>query len=250
MFGSENDRKLRRLFETPVNVDLKPPKALDQSLMNRFDALYPRKEPVRMTLNSLSVRKFLLASAAVLILGAAACVAPVDMEVDMGRRVTIQYKKAEGAPGPQQIAEAVRGVEGNAKQVEIHAIKHGDDVVVSVDMWGDDLPEGPLADKLKAKLPSLENATIQEQPLISKVRGTLGQKLGHDLLNLDVLDTDDVETARQKLLQQLAASGVQGEVDVQVEGDANHRTVRIRAKQEECDAGSEAIPNAPAPELH
>jgi hypothetical protein len=248
MFGSENDRKLRRLFEPPVKVDLTPPKALEENLMRRFDALYPGKESVRMTLKSLSVRKFLAASAAVLILGAAACVAPVDMEVDMGRRVTIEYKQTEASPGVEQVAQAVRTTAENAKDVQVRAMKKGQDIVVAMDIWGDNLPQGSLGDKIKAKIPSLENAKFQEEILTGQVRGTLGAKLGHDLLNLDVLDTDDVETARLKLMQQLAASGVQGKIDVQVEGDGNERKVRVRVEQEECaDAGTQTNSNAPAP---
>lgn len=190
-------------------------------------------------MKSYVVRKALVLSAAALILGVAACAAPADMDVDVGRRLRIEYDAAAG-PAPEAILEVVRGF-GPLDDVTVQVRKRGGAIAIELDAWGDGLPAGPLAGRLQEALPGLAGASIEEEPLTGKVRGTLGEKLGHDLLDLDVLDAEDVEEARQRLMAELRAQGVGGQVDVQIEDEGGgKRKVKVRVQAEAWDPETEA----------
>src|SRR5262249_8081694 len=101
----------------------------------------------------------------------------------------------------------------------------------------------PLSETLKKALPALASAKITEESLSGKVKSTVGQKLGHDLFDLNIAGEKDKEAIRAKILAQLAAQGVTGKVDVEVEGNGvNEQKVKVKVIQEECE------PGAPPPE--
>ena len=111
-------------------------------------------------------------------------------------------------------------------------------VTIEAEIWGSGPPPGALGERLKEAFVALQDAQIKEEVLHGQVRGTLAKKLGREVLDLDVLDEADVETARQKVLAQLAAQGVRGTVDVKVEGAGGERKVMIRVEQECPDGGA------------
>lgn len=235
MFGSESERKLRRLFKAEVRVRPEHKSELEREILARFEARVPTKERPGMTMiKSVLFRRIAVASAAAVILGVVACSAPADVDVDVGRSVDISYAMADGMPDPREVVEHVKG-QGPFENVTVRVRREGEKVSVHLDVWGSALPEGPLGDGIRKTFPALKDAAITEEDLQGKVRGTLGEKLGHDLLDLDLIDATDVEAARQQVMEQLAASGVQGAVDVKVENEGGKRKIQVRVEREDCD---------------
>jgi hypothetical protein len=99
-------------------------------------------------------------------------------------------------------------------------------------MWGAGPADEPLSGRLTQAFPALAAAQIKEEPLHGKVRGTLGRRIGHEVLDLDLIDRADVETARRQVLAQLQARGVSGQATVEVER-GEHDVVRVRVEQRE-----------------
>jgi hypothetical protein len=104
-----------------------------------------------------------------------------------------------------------------------------------LDLWGSGMGEAPIADQIRKAFPALKGATIEEEKLQGHVRGTVGKKIGHDLFDLDVINTTDVEEARKQVMAQLAAKGIEGAVDVKVEDDGSKRKVMIRVEKQDRD---------------
>ena len=208
-------------------------------------------------MSNVLVRRLITVGAVALVVGAAACVAPAELDVDVGRSVEVRYDAAAVGVEPRAVLDALQAelgeggpderaepAEGAKRDVSFGVRKEGTGVVVRAEIWGTGLPDEPLADKLRKALPALKDAAITEEPLQGSVRGTLGEKIGHDLFNINVADAKDVEEARQQVLKQLAARGIQGKVDVQVEGEGKKRKVMIKVEKEECDPDQEAPSNA------
>lgn len=251
MLGFEVRRKLRRLLGGPAPLRSGHARELEDELMARFDERYPRKEGRGM--RRLWLKKVAVACAAAMLVGAAACAAPADMEVEVGRSITIQTTDNAALPEPDALAEVIRGKgqEGQGPaRVEARIMQapgSGGVATLEVRVWGDDLPEGPAAERIRAAFPALAGAEIKEEALAGTVRGTVGAKLGRELFDLRTLDEEDVEATRQKVMAQLAAQGVEGKVDVQIEDEDGRRKVKVRVEREECPPGEEEAAPAAKP---
>lgn len=252
MLDVEVRRRLRRLFKAPAPLRAEHARELEGELMARFERLYPEEEKVPM--RRLWWRKVLVVAAAAMIVGAAACAAPADMEVVVGRSVSIQVPAGAELPDPEALLAAVRGEkregepgERREQSVEMRVRMENGVRTLQLEVWGGDASRGGVAERIRAAFPALAGAEIREEALEGTVRGTLGEKLGHELLDLDVIDEGDVEEARRQVMAQLAAKGVEGKVDVQIEGGPGERRVKVRVEREECPPGEE--PQA-APEPH
>lgn len=248
MFDFELRRSLGRILAPSTKTRPEHKAALEQKLLEDFEKRHPLEENYKM--KKFGMRKALVVAAAVMLLGIAACAAPAEFEVDVGKRISIELP--EGAPppaNPEAIVNAVQEKEKTA-QVEVRLQMKNGQGVLQIEMWGHGLSKEPVADKIRAAAPELVKAQIHEEMLEAKVRGTLGEKLGHDLLDLDVVDENDVEVAKEQILKQLAEQGVTGKVDVDVQNDGpGKRRVKVRVEQEECEPGQEgAMPQAPAPQ--
>src|SRR5262249_29711494 len=149
MFDSESEARLRRMFNAPGAVRPSGGQELEGRLLAKFDELYPKKEKYRM--KSIVVRRALLASAAALALGVvAACTAPADLDVDVGRSIEIRYDKAPGSPDAQQIVEFLQGkehAEGEMKRVSVHARGDGTTVAIQAEVWDTGAGPEPLSQK-------------------------------------------------------------------------------------------------------
>lgn len=198
------------------------------------------------------LKKVAVACAAAMLVGAAACAAPADMEVEVGRSVTIRTTDSAALPKPDALAEVIRGraEEGGPSRVEarmIQAPESGATATLEVRVWSDDLPEEPAAERIRAAFPALAGAEIKEEALAGTVHGTVGAKLGRELFDLRTLDEEDVEATRQKVMAQLAAQGVEGKVDVQIVNEDGRREVKVRVEREECPPGEEQAAPAAKP---
>lgn len=240
MFDSHQERELAEAF-APKGAPRPNHKAeLERALALAFDAR--DKEPRRKSVKKSRVlRRVIFGAALAAVVGVAACAAPVDVDVELGRSLDVAYAKVDGAPEPKAIVDVVHGA-GQFKEVAVRVEARGGQVNVHMEVWGEDVGEGALTQKLKSSLPALASAKITEAPLNETVRSTLGKKIGHELFDIDILNEKDAETARQKILAELAAKGVQGQVDVDVEQGEGKKKVRIEVRQgsEDCDPPAQA----------
>lgn len=246
MFDFELRRSLGRILAPSTKTRPEHKAALEQKLLEDFEKRHPREENYKM--KKFGMRKVLVVAAALMMLGIAACAAPADIEVDVGKRISIELP--EGAPppaDPEAIMNVVQGSE-KAAQVDMRLQMKNGKGVLEIEMWGTGFSSAPLADKIRAAAPELAKAQIREEMLEGKVHGTLGEKLGHDLLNLDVLDESDVEVAKQQIMKQLAEQGVTGKVDVDVQNAGpGKKMVKVRVQQEDCEPEQEGEKPAPQP---
>jgi hypothetical protein len=222
--------------------------------MDHYDKVVPENNRRRTKVSGVLLRRVALIAAAAVLVGAAACAAaPADLDVEVGRSVEVRYDATAVALEPSAVADAIKTAAGvkeeeeeaaaksegprERKTIGVRVQRRGDFIEVRAEVWGTELSEAPLAEAMTKALPALKGAEIKEEHLQGKVRGTLGEKLGRDLFNMDVLDQSDVETARRQVMEQLAAQGVEGKVDVKIEGEGKKRKVMIRVENEDCDPG-------------
>ncbi len=182
------------------------------------------------------MRKVIVAAAAAALLGAAACVVPADMDVVVGHRVVVRAPEGVAMPGSQRgrrrrprrrAARDARLEQGNGAST------------LTLEVWGDEQPEANVAARIRTAFPALASADIRDEALEGTVHGTFGKKLGRELLDMDLVDKSDVETARRQVMAQLAAQGIKGKVDVQVDGDGHRQRVKVRVEREEPAAGED-----------
>lgn len=245
MFDFELRKSLGRLLEPSPKPRPEHRAALEEKLLAEFRESYPKEEAYKM--KKFGMRKALLVAAALMMVGIAACATPADIEVDVGKRVSIALPEGTPPPeDPEAIVSIVRG-SGTTAQVDLRMKMQNGQGVLEIEMWGNGLSKEPVADKVRAAVPALAKAEIREEMLEGKVRGTLGAKLGHELLDLDVIDESDVEVAKEQVMKQLAAQGVTGKVDVDIQNDGpGQRKVRIKVEGPDCEPGQEMPAQPPA----
>ncbi len=236
MFESKNERLLSKWFRRPMKPRPGHKDELLSELMNKYDRMYQKKEKIGMRWTML--RKGLLVAVVLGLASAGACAAPADVEVEVGKTLDISLPaNFEGAdPKSMSMAiEQIAGDKGKIKEVRVKAIRKDDQMVIHFDLWGDGLAEQPIAEKLKEKVPALAKADIREEIVSSEVRGNFGEKIGQELLHVNMLDEAEVEQARQKVMERLAAEGVRGKIDVKINGDANRQEIEVRVENPDCD---------------
>jgi hypothetical protein len=238
MFDSERERELAETFAPKHAPRPEHKAALEAELVARFDT--QSNDTKRKPMKKNVTRKVFFGAALAAAIGVAACAAPVDVDVDVGKSLTVAYTAGGAMPDPRAVVEAVKGA-GTFDDVNIRVRRQNDEVVVQMEVWGQNAGDVNLGDTLKKALPALASAKITEQALSGKVESTLGQKLGHELFDMNVANEKDVEVIRQKILEDLAAQGVEGEVKVHVENEDGKQKVRIEVRQEgaDCEPGTE-----------
>jgi hypothetical protein len=237
MFGSDHEQKLARLFEPRAMPRPGHRDALEAELLRRFSRLHEERRRYEMQRRKRILRRALFGAALAAAASIAACATPMDVEVEVGRSLAIEYQAGEGMPEPKVVLDALHGA-GELQHGNVRVMRKGDAITIRAEVWGKHLDEGSLGDHVKEAVPALANAKVVEEPIEGKVRSTLGMKLGHELLDLDIADEQDIEAVRQKILEKLAAQGVEGEVDVQVEGDGvRERKVKIQVKRADGEPG-------------
>lgn len=238
MHDFELRRSLGKTLEPSPKMRPEHEAALERKLLEQFERLHPKEEDYKM--KRFGMRKALVLAAALMMLGVAACAAPADIEVDVGRRILIELPEGSPPPAdPEAIVNIVRG-SGTTEQVDLRLLKRNGQATLEIEVWGNGLSKEPIAEKIRAAVPEVAKSKIDEEVLEGKVRGTLGEKLGHEWLNLDIIDESDVETAKEQVMKQLAAQGVTGKVDVDVQDEGNgKKKVKVRVEREDCPPDQE-----------
>ncbi len=173
-----------------------------------------------------------IAGVALTVAGVAACQIPVEVELELGRRLVFEVP---AGPDAEQLIEALSlDLEGRTGAEKIEMRVHhfgGETMQARLDVWGEhidlDVLEQVLADH------GLSADEVEDLSLEGSVRTTWGDRLGHDFLDfeLDLRDVDVAE-ARRRIIEHLEAEGVHGTMEVKVEDtDDGHRRVEIRVEE-------------------
>lgn len=213
---------------------------LEAMLLDAYRDRYPHHRRWLMLLNPWNrVARFALAGLAVALLGVGACSTSTTTEVGMGQKVSINLaaKAAVDLSSLQsqlnEFLHTVPGVEG----VNLNVRRMDDDTQVDLMVWGQDLDASALESGLRGQVPALAGATIAVSPLTGSVRESLLSHLGHEYLGVELdVKGQTADEIRAQILQQLAAQGVDGDAQVQVEDlPDGRRQVKVEVRKEACE---------------
>jgi len=228
MLPSDNlVHQLRRLFSLRSPEVGEPPKALEEALVKRMRSA-PRKAR-RSVWSFLGDHRWALAGVG---LAVGACSLPVDYQRSFGASVecTIADTTLDEAT-LQEMSEELQAAVG-AESIALRVMRTDDVALVRVDVWGDLEDEEDALQTIRELAPTLADASCTAQALEGTVHGTLGGRLGYNLLDLDLLDRDDASATREAILLELSAQGFRGSAEVLVEDDGNgQRKVKISLEE-------------------
>jgi len=133
---------------------------------------------------------------------------------------------------PDEIAALVQLLEDQADVAQAKAMVHKDGesegAEVVVELWGQDLPsEDELVQALQSEHPYLAATSISVSPLDTAAEAPPAAD-----------KHEDPEVLRQRIIDDLRAKGVQGEIDVQItDSPDGRREVEVKVKDEHPPVG-------------
>jgi hypothetical protein len=217
---------LRRLYRGSEPVVADPPAELEQELLARHAALYPAR-PLR---GWLGAHRWAVASVATAVAAVAACRLPVDYEREFGASVGCELSPETWSEVQLETLAQELARDLGAEKLAIRAHDDGGATrSFRLDLWGaEGVGDDELIGALGAHAPGIPAGACTSTPLAGTVHGTLGGRIGYDLLDLD-LDRSDAEATRREILEELARQGLEGSADVEVTDDGDgKREVKIR----------------------
>ena len=156
---------------------------------------------------------------------AAACVAPATYEMDFGHRIAFSVPPEHIDFDPSGVAEHIEsnfaGVEEIRVMAQITKLDHDDGSPVSqqfriaVDVVGE-VDMRAVETSLVDSFPVLEPGAFDIQEIDGTVHGTLGGLLSHRALGW-VVDEQSAAFAREQILADLAARGIETPASVKVD---------------------------------
>jgi hypothetical protein len=169
--------------------------------------------------------------------------APAEHEVEVGRRITLTLSGDGPPPDPRLLLPLITQL-GATREIQVRLERRSEGpATLRLDLWGGHLA-ADAAERLRAGVPGLENASITDEPLRGHARTRLGLLLGQRLLGLSD-DPASIAAAKAALQAELAERGEQGQVDIQLEkGEDGERKVKVTVERtrtelrEESDAGA------------
>ena len=187
-----------------------------------------------------------VAGFALVVLGIAACTAPTEYDVEMGKQVQIAFAdpgKTGDIEGQlnevQAYIDALPEVEGSWFTI---GVQPGGPVTAGITVWGQNLDGDALVADLEARFPFLQGADITLTPLAGTMHGTFADRLGHDVFHIEV-DGETAEEIRMQILTELTRQqpGSDPQVEV-VDHPDGRREIKIEMQdvqgQDQDDAGT------------
>jgi hypothetical protein len=161
--------------------------------------------------------------------------APAEHEVEVGRLLSLAVKGEAGPPDLKLLrpllAQLViepepHGQSARQRQLQVQLKRGPEGLVLQVELWGAQLvPDA--AERLRAGIPALRDATITDEPLRGRARTRLGLLAFHWLLGLGD-DPAQIAAATARLQAELAARGEDGKVEIKVErGEDGRKKVQV-----------------------
>ena len=224
MASRDPESLLSRLYPEPP-ADPGSASALEQRLMDRYDARSPRAPSRRVPLRWVALACAALSGAAL------AMSVPTRYALEVGKHVVIRVASREEADQAAPLLGRIAR-EGGAQVSEIWARCHvrlsgpGASAELEAEIWGDHLPaDAVLAEKLRAGIPG---ASVEVSPLAGPVRASLGRRLATALFRRDATP-EERAAARAALIEQLKQEhGPDHRYQVEVrDGDGRHE-VRVK----------------------
>lgn len=146
----------------------------------------------------------------------------LELENSPGLRVTIA---AAGDLPEATIHDLAKHLEGSAHDTGAAMVKvkkeNDGPPSIQIELWGGTLPQGDISADLKAKFPALAAATITSETIPA------GQGDGPSMPVIAVDADLSPAEAEQQIRDQLAADGVDGDVNVKVEDGPEGRRVEV-----------------------
>lgn len=219
---------------------------LEHELLARLAAVAPGARPASVPRR----RRFVLGGLVLAGAIAGACVLPTEYDIGLGQHVALVLSGEAAAAldprelgrylerrfGPERLeirVQASREVGGNGEDVSelrVDLVAFGTHATAD-EIWGD----------LARRFPELSPGRVEGEALSATVEGTLAGRLGHAWLDVTI-DARGVEAARQQILDDLAARGMQGEASVEIHEADGHREVEVRVRA----TSPERAPEGPA----
>lgn len=236
----------------PGSADRRRKQALEDDLLSRYRKLHPNNRRWLMLLNPWNrIARFVFAGLAVCLIVVGACSTETTTEVDLGKQLhlgldaTDEDQSAEGrflftymylsqenmtreAAAMSKLLISQPGVEDAS--VSINQQDNGE-VILDILAWGEGLDADELMMTLKKHYPVLADASLTVSDLNSKIKESLASKIGRAALHLEVSGTHK-EELRQQFLEQLAAQGFDGHVDLDIETDGDQKTIHIEMEED------------------
>lgn len=225
-------RELQRL----LGLMHRGPGRNDGAVRSRRDALLAQMEPSAGGAPAWFRSWPAMASAVALFFAVVvgACAVPVDYTVGMGARIGIvldpdQLEDADPETIGRYLEERYT-VENMAMRVRHEMGADGSGKVhIQMDMFGPGIEADAVWADLEDAFPALVGTRGPDMPFEAIVQGTLGGRLAHEYLDV-VIDRDGIEAARQRILDDLAAQGLEGTAEIHVEDGPGRREVRVEVQ--------------------
>lgn len=242
-----HDRRMKAALRRAVTAGQVPrPDAghrdrLEAELLGAYRDRYPHHRRYLMLLNPWNrAARLAMAGLAVALLGVGACTTSTTTEVEMGQKLTITMN----GPAGEKADDSLRQLEADlerffAGRPEVEGLNfnfRGTDAgtVFEVMAWGHDVDAASLEAGLRAQVPGLSAATVAIEPLSGSVRENLLEHFGHKVLGLEMeLSGETADEIRAQIMAQMAAAGIEGDAQVQVEETPDGRkTITVEVKGE------------------
>jgi hypothetical protein len=214
-------------------VDPAQREALKAALLARHAQAYPAR-----TARAHPWLPRLMMAAALAALLLVSFAAPAEHEVEVGRRLTLSMKGDGGPPEPsllgpllEQLVRPPGGQEQprRTRQIQVQLRRGPEGLALQVELWGAQLvPDA--AERLRAGIPALKDATITDEPLRGRARTRLGLLPFHWLLKVGD-DPAEIAAATARLQAELAARGEDAKVDIKVlKGTGGQRKLQVEVE--------------------
>lgn len=224
-------------------ADNRKSRDLEMELLSRHKHLYPPKERWKMILNpGTPLGRVLLTASLLIALGVVACAVPTTYEAEMGKSFSISLPAGTDMPAIKKSLDALRDAEvADEISVSVNELI-GESPTVELMLWGGSVDEAEVKRILGDESEAFRKAEWDVTALEAPVESSLAGKMGHHLFNVDLsIDEGDVESARQQIIEQLAAQGLTGDVDIQYMEEDGQQKVEIRLTDVEVEDADMAL---------
>lgn len=237
--------RLAALYPEPAPADPDVRDALERSLLESLPVSQEDTSSIPSP-NGTPRRKWIFGAFVGLSL-AAACTTPTDYSMEFGHRIAFEVTTEDFDPNSlsKHIRERFEGVDEIRIAAALSKKDDGHGTVltqfnIAIDVVGDvnvDAIEVSLLEQFDA----LEVSDVDVESIGGTVHGTLGGMLSHRAVGW-VVDGDDADDARERVLAELASRGIDDprSVDIDIEEHngpfGRKREVRVRVKADEDDA--------------
>jgi hypothetical protein len=214
-------------------------KVLETKLIASYRNRYSRK---RWTMNGRPIfnRSYvLMAMLTITLLSIGACTIPTQYEAELGKSISITLDQSDMGPELKSAIDHVMKLDA-VESANVNVRMTPDGGIVDLTLWGKSLDTDAMIANLRREYPIFADAEFSVQPLNTIVEAPLYERIGHDFFGMDfeiVVEGQTEEEIRQSILEQLYASGFEGEanVDVHMEQEDGMEKIEITIETDDTE---------------